>query len=117
MRHGVQWVGHDDENAVGRILYHLADNRLHDVVIRVEQVVAAHAGLARDAGRDDDNIRIGSVFVVVGAADVGIALLDRHGLEQIEPLALRYAFDDVDQDYIGEFFGSDPVGGRRAYVA
>jgi hypothetical protein len=86
-------------------------------VIRVEQVVAAHAGLARDAGGDHDDVGIRGVFVIVGAADIGVALLDGHGLEQIESLALGHAFDDVDEHDVGEFLGGDPVSGRCAHVA
>src|SRR5439155_1759746 len=97
--------GADDQDAVGRILNHFADDRLHDVVVRVEQIVAAHAGLAGDAGRDDDDVGVGGIFIVVRATDVGVALLDGHGFEQVESFALRDAFDDVNQDYVGEFFG------------
>ena len=117
LRHGVERIRDDDQDAVGRILHHFADDRLHDVVIGVEQVVAAHAGLARDAGGDDDDVGVRGVFVVVGAGDVGVALLDGHGLEQVESFALRDAFDDVDENDVGEFLGGDPVSGRGAYVA
>ena len=44
-----------------------ADHRLHDLVVGVEQVVAAHARLARDAGGDHDDVGVGGVLVVVGA--------------------------------------------------
>ena len=46
-----------------------------------------------------------------------VALLDGHGFEQVEAFALWDAFDDVDQDNVGEFFGSDPVGGGGADIA
>jgi hypothetical protein len=46
-----------------------------------------------------------------------VALLDGHGLEQVERLALRNAFDHVDQHHIGQFLGRNPVRGRRAHVA
>ena len=39
------------------------------VVVRVQQVVAAHARLARDAGGDDDDVGLGGFGVVVGADD------------------------------------------------
>ena len=80
------------------------------------KVVAAHARLARDAGSDDHDVGVRGVFVVVGAADVGVALLDRHSFEQIESFALRDAFDDVDEHNVGEFFGGDPVGSGGADV-
>ena len=89
----------------------------HDLVIRVEQVVAAHAGFARDAGRDDDDVGVRGVFVIVGAADVGVAFLDGHGFEQIESLALGHALDDVDEYDVGQFLGGDPVSGRCAHIA
>jgi hypothetical protein len=38
-------------------------------------------------------------------------------LKQVERLALRNAFDYVDQHHIGQFLGHDPVRGRGAYVA
>ena len=95
----------------------LGDHVFHDLVVRVKQVVAAHAGLARNAGGDDDDVRGGGVGVVLGADDAGVALLDRHGFEQVEAFALGYAFDDVDENDVGEFLGGDPVGGGGADVA
>ena len=95
----------------------LADHVFHDFVVGIEQVVAAHARLARNAGGDDDDVGVRGVGVVVGAEHVGIALLDGHGLEQIESFALRNAFDDVDEDDVSEFLGGDPMGCRGAHVA
>ena len=115
--HGVQRIRDNDQNAVGRMLNGFADYGFHDVVVRVEKIVAAHAGLARDAGSDDYDVGVGGVFVVVRSGDVGVALLDGHGFEQIEAFALRHAFDDVDKDDVGKFFGGDPVSGGGAYVA
>ena len=93
------------------------DHILHDVVVGVEQVVAAHARLARNTGRDHDDVRVRGVGVVVGPDDERIALLDGHGFEQVEPLALGHAFDDVDQYHIGQLFGGDPVRGSGAHVS
>ena len=58
-----------------------------------------------------------AVSGAVGAGNVGVALFDGHGLEQIESFSLRDAFDDVDEHHVGEFFRRDPVGGGCAYVA
>ena len=115
--HGVERVGDDDQDAVRRVLHNLADYVAHDFVVGVEQVVAAHAGLAGDSGGDDDDVGVGGVGVVVGAEDGGIALLDGHGFEQVESFALGNAFDDIDEDDIGQFFGGDPVSGGCAYVS
>ncbi len=101
LRHGVERVGDDDQDAVRRVVHDLADHVVHDLVVGVEQIVAAHAGLAGNSGGDDDDVGVGGVGVVVGAENCGIALLDRHGFKQVETFALRDAFDDVDEDDIG----------------
>jgi hypothetical protein len=95
----------------------LADYRFHDAVIGVEQIVAAHPRLTRDACSDHDDVGIRGVFVIVCAGDVRVALGDGHGLEQVEPLALRHALDDVDQNNVGQFFGGDPVSRCCTHVA
>src|SRR5262249_40399461 len=107
----------DDQNAVRRILHHLGDYGFHDVVVGVEQVVAAHPGFARNARGHHYDVGIGSVFIVIGPADVRISLFDRHGLEEVKALALWHAVDDVDQDDIGELFRGDPMSSRRAHVS
>ncbi len=86
-------------------------------VIDVEQIIAAHAGLARNACRDHHDVGIGGVLVVLRADHVGITLFDGHGLKQVQPFTLRNAFHDVDQHDIGQFFRSDPVGRRSAHIA
>ena len=83
----------------------------------MQQVVAAHAGLARNAGSDDHDVGVGGGGVVVRADDVHIALLDRHGFEQVERFALGHAFDNIDQHHVGQFLGGNPVCGRGADVA
>ncbi len=100
----------------GEYLHHLAYHVAHDLVVGVEQVVAAHAGLARNAGGDDHDVGVGGVGVIVGAENVGVALLDGHGLKQVERLALGYAFDDVDQNDVGMFLRRQPVRRGGAHV-
>src|SRR5208282_205373 len=101
LRHGVERVGDDDEDAVRRMLHHLADYVAHDFEVGVQKVIAAHSRLAWNSRGDDDNVRLGCVGIVVRAEDGGIALLDRHRLEQVETFALGDAFDYVDEDDIG----------------
>src|SRR5262249_35889067 len=64
----------------------------------VEQVVAGHPGLARDAGGDDDEVRARRLVVAVGADDARVVELDRRRLPLIETLPLRDALGDVDHD-------------------
>ena len=115
--HCVERIGNDDQNAIWRILDSLADHVLHNFVVCVEQVVAAHARLAWNSSSDDDDVRIGGISVVVSADDVGVALFNWHGFEQVEAFTLRDSFDDVNEDNVREFFRGDPVGGGRADVS
>ena len=70
LRHGVERVGDDDEDAVRRMLHHLADYVAHDFEVGVQKVIAAHSRLAWNSRGDDDNVGLGCVGVVVGAEDV-----------------------------------------------
>jgi hypothetical protein len=115
--HRVERVRHDDEDGVRRVGGDFADDVGHDLVVGLQEVVAAHARLARDASGDDDDVGVGGVGIVVGADDVRVALLNGHGLEQVESFALGDAFDDIDEDDVGELLGGDPVGGGGSYVA
>src|ERR1700674_5430564 len=76
LRHGVEGIGDDDEDAVRRVVHDLADYVVHDFVVRIQKVIAAHTGLARNSGRDDDDVGVGRVAIVVRTNDGGIALLD-----------------------------------------
>src|SRR5258708_22674708 len=111
--HGVERIGDDDEDAVRRVVHDLADYVVHDFVVSIQKIVAAHAGLARNSSGDDDDVGVGGVGVVVRADDVGIALLDRHGFEQVETLSLRDAFHDVAEHDVAQFFGADPLSRAR----
>src|SRR5208283_4681393 len=103
LRHRIQRVGDDDENAIGRMLHHLAHHIAHDLVIGVDEVVAAHARLAGNAGGDDHDVRVRGVDVIVGADDERVPLFDGHGLEQVETFALGHAFNDVNEYDVAEF--------------
>ena len=54
--HHVEWIGDRDDKRIGAMLFdRLADGRDH-LGVGADQIVAAYAGLARDAGGDDDDI-------------------------------------------------------------
>ena len=61
------------------------------------KIVAAHARLARQSGGDDHDIGIFGAVVAIQPRQLHIKAFDRRGLGQIERLALRHAFDNVDQ--------------------
>ncbi len=85
-------------------------DRLHHLEVDAEQVVAAHPGLARHAGGDDADVGPGDVGIVVGALQRRVEFLDRPRLRDVERLALRRAFGDVEEDDVAEFLDRGEMG-------
>ena len=69
LRHGVERIGDDDDDAVGRVLGNLLGGGPDDFVVGHQQIVAAHAGLAGKPGGDDGDIGIRGGLVIVRAGD------------------------------------------------
>ncbi len=112
--HHVERVGDADDDGVGRGGDDLRDHALDDRLVRGEQVVAGHAGLAGQAGGHDDDVAAGGVGVVVGADDGRAEALDRAHVHHVERLALRQALGDVDHDDVGDLVQQQELGGGRA---
>ena len=55
--------------------------------------------------------------VVVGAGELGVEAVDRRGLRDVERLALRDAFGDVEQHDVAELLQADEMGERAADLA
>ena len=103
--------------AFGRVFLDAGADLLHHLEIDAEQIVAAHAGLARHAGGDDADRGALDRVVGIGARHAGIEAVDRRGLGNIERLALRNAFRDVEHHDVAELTQSDEVGERSADLA
>ena len=71
LRHCVQRIRNDDQDAVRRGRGDLTHYIGHDFVVRLQQIVAAHARLARNAGRDHHDVGVRRIGIVVGADDAG----------------------------------------------
>ena len=83
---------------------------LHDLQVDAQQVVAAHARLARHAGGDDADVGAGDVGVVVGALQGHVLAEHGRGFGDVERLTLRGAFGDIEQDHVAQLFASGDVG-------
>jgi hypothetical protein len=87
--HGVERVRDDDDERLRRVLLERLGDRLDDLGVDADEVVAAHARLAGDAGGHDADIGTAQVGVVVAALDLDVEALDGPGGRQVERLALR----------------------------
>ncbi len=80
-----------------------------------DEVVAAHAGLARHAGGDDHHVgALRSPHSRCAPTYLASKPSTGRGLGDVEPLALRDAFRDVEEDDVAEFLQADEVGERAA---
>src|SRR6185436_12560783 len=112
--HRVQRVGDADDERVGGILLDAGADLLHDLEIDAQKIVAAHAGLARHAGGDDADLGIVERVVGIGAGEMGVETVDRGRLRDVERLALRNAFGDVEHHDVAELLQADEVSQRSA---
>ncbi len=96
--------------------YAVAD-RLHDLEIDAEQIIAAHAGLARHARGDDHHVGAGDHRVIIGAAEAHVKALLRRRLREVQGFALWDAFGDVEEDDVAQFLESGDMGERAPDLA
>ena len=110
--------------AFGAYLAMFSRHPAHDLGVDLEQVHPAHAGLARQAGGDDDDVRARDRLVPLAvraggdADDLGLEALDRPGLVEIEGETLGLALDDVgEHDGVEDVVLGEALRGGRAVEA
>ena len=81
-----------------------------------QQVIAAHARHAREAGGDDHHVGAGNGGIIGAAGHHAVEPVDRAGLHQVERLAGGHATEHVKHDDVPELFQPDQVGERAADV-
>src|SRR5690606_13261098 len=72
VHHRVERVADHDDEGVGAGRLQVGGDVRHDLDVGVQQVVAAHARLAGDAGGDDHHVGPGHVVVRAGADDTAV---------------------------------------------
>ena len=109
----------DDHDRVLAAGTHLLADAGHDLGVGRQEIVAAHARLAGNSGRDHDHVAAGGVLVVAGADDVRVEAHDRRRLPQVEGLAFGDAFKvgDVQQHDVAQLGGGGPMSGGGADVS
>ena len=96
-----------------------AETARHDAGVGVQEIVAAHARLAGNAGRDHHHVAAGRVVVVRRAGDAGVKIHDRAGLEKVQRLALGHVLGlgNVQEHHVAQFGCRTPMGGGRPDIA
>ena len=112
--HRVERVGNADHEGVRRVLADALADGLHDLEVDAEEVVAAHAGLARHAGGHDADIGARDGRIVVRARIGGVEPVDGRALGDVERLALRRSLGDVEEDDVAQFLQPREMRERAA---
>ncbi len=115
--HGVERIGYADNEGIGRIFLDAGADLLHHLEIDAQEIVAAHAGLARHAGGDDADLGAVERLIGIGAGEMRVEPVDRGGLRDVERFALRHALGNVEQHHIAQFLQPDQVSQRSADLA
>jgi len=116
LRHGVQWIGHHNNDAIRRVFRHLLGGGAHDVVVGDQQIVATHARFARKSRGDDGEVGVRRGRIVVGARDHHVISLNRPGFQEIEAFTLWNTVHNVHQHYVCEFLIGNPQSAIRADI-
>ena len=92
--------------ALGRVLGDVLGDTTHDASVRLDEVHAAHAGLAGQTCRNHDDVRAcgrlvagAGGWVGGGPHDLGLEALDGPRLVDVQRQALGLAVDDVGEDH------------------
>lgn len=112
--HGVERVGDADDESFRRIFLDARAHLFHHLQVDAQEIVAAHARLARHACGDDDDVCAFNGGVIVRASELRIETIDRRRFGDIQPLALRGAFRNVEKDDVTEFLQTGQVSERTA---
>jgi hypothetical protein len=115
--HGIERVGDDDHKGVGTVMADVLAHRADHVGVGADQVVAAHAGLARHPGGDDDDVSPREVGIVACAAQGCVEALDWTALRKVEGLAGRHSLHDVEENDVPELLHGHKVGQRPPDLA
>ncbi len=96
------------------MLLDASPHRSHHLEIDAEQIVAAHAGLARHPRRHDADIGPLNGFIGVGAGQTGVEPFNRPRLGDIQGFPLRKPLRDIENHDIPQLFQCRQMGQRAA---
>ncbi len=116
--HCIQRVADDDHHRLGAGAFNLLGNGGDDLGVGAEQIVAAHARLARYAGGDHHHVAAAGILVAGRAHNVGVKTDNGRGFHQVERLAAGHALGlrNIDQHDVAQLQRCTPMGGCGAHI-
>ena len=112
--HRVQRVGDADHKGVWRVLGNALAHGLHDLQVDAQQVITAHAGLARHTSGHDADIRASNIGIILGAGQGRVELARRARFRDVECFAFWNALCDVEQNNVAKFLQGCKMRQRAA---
>jgi hypothetical protein len=115
--HRVERVRDHHQDRLRRVLDHLFGYAPDDVLVGLEEVVAAHPRFAGTPAGYHDHVRARALLVAVSADHVRVEADHGSALQDVQSLALRQALDYVHEDHVCVVALRQPLGRRPADVA
>src|SRR5215467_16316020 len=98
---GIKGSSDHDDDAVWREFDDLLCYFGDDFLVFLDQVITCHTGLARQTRRDNDDIRVGRIGIVICTDYQGIVADYRPGFEHIKGLTLWHLWNDIEHYDVG----------------
>ena len=116
--HHVQGVGNNDDDRIPGMLQDGFGDRIDDLGVGGDQIVAAHTRFAGYAGCDHHDVRTGGFFIVIRTFDVSAVIIDGGLLPGVEGFAARQVAGDIQQnDFLNNVAMRQHIGNGSANVA
>src|SRR5689334_14903460 len=96
---------------------HLFGHTADDLLVLREEIVTAHARLARKARGDDHDVRARGLLVTVSSDHVCFITYDRSRLVEVKCLPLWHSLDDVHQHHVGVIALCKTLCSGRTHIA
>ena len=112
--HRIQRIGDTNHKSIGRIFFNALAHLLHHFQIDFNQIIAAHARLARHTCGDNHHISALDLGIGFCAFQRSVKMADRRALRQIQCLALRNTVNNVENDNIAKFLETGQMRQRAA---
>src|SRR5262249_44757767 len=105
------------DDAVRRVLHDLVGHLLHDFVVHVQQIVTAHARLARHTRCDHHDVGVRALGIITGPHRPAVRSPDGTCFEHVQCDARRLLIRNVDDNHVGQLLVGNTSGNGGAHIA
>ena len=102
--HHIKRVGDTNHKSIRTMILDASTNLMHHLGVDTNQIVAAHAWLARHTSGHNHHITSSQRGIIIGTRRICVKTLNRACLRNIKRLALRDTFGNIKKHHIAKLF-------------